>query len=72
MRARYTVLVLLFCFTKVLDNAGIFYVLLVAFGELLFKVFIHLRFYIREEDIVKYDVVGIDYGYFPRVLGLIL
>ena len=69
---RYIVLVLLFCLTKVLDNTGIFYVLLVAFGELLLKVLIYLRFYIREEDIVKYDVVGIDYYYILRVLRFIL
>ena len=65
-------MVLLSYFTKVLDNANIFRILLIAFGELLLEVLIHLYFYIHEEDIVKHDVVGIDYGYFPRVLGLIL
>ena len=66
------VLVLLFYLVKILDDTGVFYVLLVAFGKLLLKVLIYLRFYIREEDIVKYDVVRIDYSYFLRVFGLIL
>ena len=57
---------------KILDNASIFYILLVAFGELLLKVLIYLGFYIREEDIVKYNIIGIDYSYFLGVFGLIL
>ena len=69
---RYVVLVLLFYFAKILDDAGIFCILLVAFGELLLKVLIYLRFYIYEEDIVKYDVVGIDYYYILGVFGFIL
>ena len=69
---RYAGLVLLFYLAKILDNSGVFYVLLVAFDELLLKVLIHLRFYIYEEDIVKHDVVGIDYSHFLRVLGFIL
>ena len=68
----YIDLVLLLYLAKILDDSGVFYVLLVAFGELLLKVFIYLRFYIREEDIVKYDVVGIDYSYFFKVLRFIL
>ena len=68
----YTVLVLLFYLTKILDDAGVFYVLLVAFGKLLLKVLVYLRFYIYKEDIVKYNVVGIDYYYILRVLGFIL
>ena len=72
MRARHTVLVLLFCLTKVLDNASVLRILLVAFGELLLEVLIYLCFRIREEDVVKYDVVGIDYCYALRVLGFIL
>ena len=68
----YTVLVLLFYLAKILDDAGVFYVLLVAFGELLLEVLIHLRFYIREEDIVKYNVVGINYYYVLKVLRFIL
>ena len=70
--ARYAVLVLLFYLIKILDDAGVFYVLLVAFGKLLLKVLIYLRFYIYEEDVVKYDVVGIDCGHFLGVFGLIL
>ena len=69
---RYVGLVLLFYLAKILDDSSVFYVLLVAFGELLLKVLIYLRFYIREEDIVKHDVVGIDCGYFLGVFGLIL
>ena len=69
---RYTVLVLLFYFAKILDDSGIFYVFLVAFGELLFKVLVYLRFYIYEEDIVKYNVVGIDYCHVLGVLRFIL
>ena len=72
LHIRYAVLVLLFYLAKILDNTGIFYVLLVGFGELLLEVLIYLRFYIRKEDIVKYDVVRIDCGYFLRVLRLIL
>ena len=72
LRACYIVLVLLFYFAKIFDDAGVLCILLVAFGELLLKVLIYLRFYIREEDIVKYDVVGIDYYYILRVLGFIL
>ena len=72
LRSCYTVLVLLFYLIKVLDNVGILYILLVAFGELLLKVLIHLRFYIREEDIVKYDVVGINYYYILGIFRLIL
>ena len=68
----YIVLVLFFCLTKILDNASVFYILLVAFGELLLEVLIYLRFYIYKEDIVKHDVVGIDYSYFLGVFGLIL
>ena len=70
--ARYIGLVLLFYLAKILDDTSVFYVLLVAFGELLLEVLIYLRFYIREEDIVEYDVVGINYGYFLRVLRFIL
>ena len=66
------VLVLLFCLTKVLDDTSVLRILLVAFGELLFEVLIYLRFRIREEDVVEYDVVRIDYSYFLRVFGLIL
>ena len=66
------VLILLFCLTKVLDNASVLRILLVAFGELLLEVLIHLRFYIREEDIVKYNIVGINYYYVLRVFRLIL
>ena len=69
---RHTVLVLLFYLIKVLDNTSILYILLVAFGELLLKVLIYLHFYIREEDIVKYNIVGINYYYILRVLGFIL
>ena len=65
-------MVLPFYLAKILNDAGVFYVLLVAFGELLLEVLIYLYFYIHEEDIVKYDVVGIDYSYFLRVFGLIL
>ena len=72
MRIRYVVLVLLFCLTKVLDNASVLYILLVAFGKLLFKVLIYLHFYIYEEDVVKYNVVGIDCGYFLGVFRFIL
>ena len=72
LHARYTGLVLPFYLAKILDDGGIFYVLLVAFGELLLKVLVYLYFYIREEDIVKYDVVGIGYCYVLRVLGFIL
>ena len=70
--AYYTVLILLFYLAKILNNAGIFYVLLVAFGELLLEVLIYLYFYIYEEDIVKYNVVGINYYYILRVFGFIL
>ena len=70
--AYYTVLVLLFYLVKILNDTNVLCVLLVAFGELLFKVLIYLYFYIREEDIVKYDVVGINYYYILRVLGFIL
>ena len=70
--ARYIGLVLLFYLVKILDNSGIFYVLLVAFGELLLEVLVYLRFYIYEEDIVKYNVVRIDCCYVLRVLGFIL
>ena len=66
------VLVLLFSLVKILDDASVFYVLLVAFGELLLEVLIYLGFYIREEDVVKYNVVGIDYSHFLGVFGLIL
>ena len=66
------VLVLLFYLTKVLDNTSVLRILLVAFGELLLKVFIHLYFYIYEEDIIKYNVVGIDYYYILRIFRLIL
>ena len=72
LRIRYIVLVLLFRLIKVLDNTSVFYVLLVALGELLLEVLIYLRFYIYKEDIIKYDVVGIDYGYFLRVFRFIL
>ena len=72
LRACYMVLVLLFYFTKILDNTSVFYVLLVAFGKLLLEVLIYLHFYIYKEDIVKYNVVGIDYSYILRVLGFIL
>ena len=72
MRSRYVVLVLFFYLTKVLDDASVLRILLVAFGELLLEVLIYLRFCIREEDVVKYDVVGIDCGYFLGVFGLIL
>ena len=57
---------------KVLDDTGVFRILLVAFGELLLEVLIYLYFYIREEDVVKYDVVGIDCCYIYRVFGFIL
>ena len=70
--ARYTGLVLLFYLAKILNDSSVFCVLLVAFGELLLKVFVYLYFYICEEDIVKYDVVRIDYSHFLRVFGLIL
>ena len=70
--ARYAGLVLLFYLMKILNDASVFYVLLVAFGELLLKVLIYLRFYIYEEDIIKHDVIGIDYGYFLGVFRLIL
>ena len=66
------VLVLLLYLTKVFDNAGVLCIFLVAFGELLLEVLIYLRFYIREEDIIKYDVVGIDYCYILGVFRLIL
>ena len=69
---RYIVLVLLFRLIKVVDNTSVFRILLVAFGELLLKVLIYLHFYIREEDIIKYDVVGINYYYILRVLRFIL
>ena len=72
LHARYTVLVLLFYLAKILDDTSVFYVLLIAFGELLLKVLIYLRFYIREEDVIKYDVVGINYYYVFRVLRFIL
>ena len=72
LRACHAGLVLLFCLAKILDDGGVFYILLVAFSELLFEVLIYLHFHIHEEDIVKYDVVRIDYSYFPRVLGFIL
>ena len=68
----HVVLVLLFRLTKVLNNASVLYILLVAFGELLLEVLIYLHFYIREEDIVKHDVVRIDYYYILGVLRLIL
>ena len=70
--ACYVVLVLLFYLAKILDDAGIFCVLLVAFSELLLKVLIYLRFYIREEDIVKYNIVGINCYYILGVFGFIL
>ena len=66
------VLVLLFYLVKILDDTSVFYVLLVAFGELLLEVFIYLYFYIYEEDIVKYNVVGINCCYILRVLRFIL
>ena len=66
------VLVLLFYLIKVLDDASVLCILLVAFGELLLEVFIYLRFCICEEDVVKYNVVGIDYCYILGVLGFIL
>ena len=69
---RYTGLVLLFYLMKILDNTSVFRVLLVALGELLLEVLIYLYFYIREEDIVKHDVVRIDYYYILRVLRFIL
>ena len=69
---RHAGLVLLFYLAKILDDNGVFYVLLVAFGELLLKVLIYLHFYIYKEDIIKYNVVGIDYGYLLRVFRLIL
>ena len=69
---RYVVLVLLFCLIKVFDNASVLRILLVAFGELLLKVLVHLRFYIYKEDIVKYNVVGTNYYYILGVLGFIL
>ena len=65
-------MVLLFYLAKILDDTSVFYVLLVAFGELLLKVLIHLRFYIYEEDIVKHNVVGISYYHVLGVLGFIL
>ena len=70
--ACYAVLVLLFYFAKILDDTSVFYILLVAFSELLLEVLIYLHFYIYEEDIIKYNVVGIDYGHFLRVLRFIL
>ena len=72
LHACYAGLVLLFCLAKILDDSGVFCVLLVAFGELLLEVLIYLRFYIHEEDIIKYNVVGIDCYYVLRVLGFIL
>ena len=66
------VLVLLFYLAKILDNTGIFCILLVAFDELLLKVLIYLYFYIHKEDIVKYNIVGINYYYVLRVLRFIL
>ena len=66
------VLVLLFYLIKILDDTSVFYVLLVAFGELLLEVLVYLRFYIYEEDIVKYNIVGINYSYFLKVLRFIL
>ena len=69
---RYIGLVLLFYLTKILNDSGVFYILLVAFGELLLEVLVYLHFYIYEEDIVKYNIVGIDYGYFLGVFRLIL
>ena len=66
------VLVLLFYLMKVLDNTSVLRILLVAFGELLLEVFIYLRFRIREEDIIKYNVVGIDCYYILRVFRFIL
>ena len=66
------VLVLLFYLVKILDDTSVFYILLVAFSELLLEVLIYLYFYIYKEDIIKYNVVGIDYYYILRVLRFIL
>ena len=68
----HVVLVLLFYLAKILDDTSVFYVLLVAFGELLLEVLVYLYFYIYKEDIIKYNVVGIDCYYILKVLGFIL
>ena len=68
----YTGLVLPFRLAKILDNSGVFYVLLVAFDKLLLEVLVHLHFYIHEEDIVKHNVVGTNYYHVLRVLRFIL